>query len=94
MCTLLNEKQSILFAKQNWIKRKPQMILMKKALDFADCAPGPGVFVLFPPIARSLMCRAATQCQPNLDLEAPALTQSTKTKNKTQINTKSQRQHK
>jgi len=24
----------------------------------ADCAPGPGVFVLFPPVARSLMCRA------------------------------------
>lgn len=24
----------------------------------ADWAPGPGVFVLFPPVARSLMCRA------------------------------------
>lgn len=24
----------------------------------ADCAPGPGVFVLFPPVARSLICRA------------------------------------
>lgn len=24
----------------------------------ADCAPGPGVFVLFPPVARSLMCSA------------------------------------
>lgn len=24
----------------------------------ADCAPGPGVFVLFPPVARSLMCNA------------------------------------
>lgn len=24
----------------------------------ADCAPGPGVFVLFPPVARSLMCKA------------------------------------
>jgi hypothetical protein len=24
----------------------------------ADCAPGPGVFVLLPPVARSLMCRA------------------------------------
>lgn len=24
----------------------------------ADCAPGPGVLVLFPPVARILMCRA------------------------------------
>ncbi|KAF4532654.1 hypothetical protein B566_EDAN009836 [Ephemera danica] len=24
----------------------------------ADCAPGPGVLVLFPPVARSLMCSA------------------------------------
>lgn len=24
----------------------------------ADCAPGPGVLVLFPPVARNLMCRA------------------------------------
>ena len=24
----------------------------------ADCAPGPGVFVLLPPVARSLMCTA------------------------------------
>jgi hypothetical protein len=24
----------------------------------ADCAPGPGVLVLFPPVARNLMCNA------------------------------------
>jgi hypothetical protein len=28
-----------------------------KALN-ADCAPGPGVFVLLPPVARNLMCNA------------------------------------
>jgi hypothetical protein len=48
------------------IKRKPEMIRMKR-LDFADCAPGPGVFVLFPPVARSLMNRAATQSQQKVD---------------------------
>uniref|UniRef100_A0A0E9WD39 Uncharacterized protein n=1 Tax=Anguilla anguilla TaxID=7936 RepID=A0A0E9WD39_ANGAN len=41
----------------------------------ADCAPGPGVLVLLPPVALSLMCRAvmpsslhlwATSCAANI----------------------------
>lgn len=47
----------------------------------ADWAPGPGVFVLLPPVARSLMCRApiprdlhfsATSCIKNVNTIKPA----------------------
>ena len=35
---ILDEKQNILFVKQNWIKRKPQMIRVKSPI---FCRPGP-----------------------------------------------------
>lgn len=37
---------------------RPIFMLERAKARRADWAPGPGVFVLFPPVARSLMCRA------------------------------------
>ena len=39
----------------------------------ADCAPGPGVFVLLPPVARSFTCKAVTPSsyRRNLPVSAP-----------------------
>jgi hypothetical protein len=82
---ILDEKQRILFAKQNWIKRKPEMIRMKSPRLCRRC-PTLRCFCLVPTVARSLMCRAATQCQPNLDLEAPDPTQSPKLQTKQNSN--------
>lgn len=38
----------------------------------ADCAPGPGVLVLLPPVARILMCRAVmpSSCRPGTQTQA------------------------
>lgn len=37
---------------------RPIFMLERAKARRADCAPGPGVLVLFPPVARSLMWRA------------------------------------
>lgn len=37
---------------------RPIFILERARARNADCAPGPGVFVLFPPVALNLMCNA------------------------------------
>jgi len=37
---------------------RPIFILERAKARRADCAPGPGVFVLLPPVALSLMCSA------------------------------------
>lgn len=37
---------------------RPIFMLERARARSADWAPGPGVFVLLPPVARSLMCRA------------------------------------
>lgn len=34
---------------------RPIFMLERAKARSADCAPGPGVFVLFPPVARNLM---------------------------------------
>lgn len=37
---------------------RPILMLERAKALRALCAPGPGVFVLFPPVARNLMCNA------------------------------------
>lgn len=37
---------------------RPIFMLERAKARRADCAPGPGVLVLFPPVARNLICKA------------------------------------